>query len=324
MVADSSLGEGIRSSKELVDFEALYNNNKADLNIRKTPLSIGWHITNIFATTAAAAVALPIIALTIPAIAIDNRMRGIKKNPIFFLQERVGHKGKTFKVIKFCSMLKDAAAANTDASSNAGKDPRINGKLGEFMRKAHIDEMPQILNVFMGQMRVVGCRPHPIGYASTYQEIDNDYLQRLTEKPGILGLQQNTFDDMYNYKQTVPLGVKLDKFFTNNINHPLNNITIPLKTFSKLITSISRPILKIEPTPATYQYVQNEVNDIIEKPFGKTLTSTAIKTTASQAFLKLPEYISTNPRLPSTHGLTLHYVAKAFSPRAPQQSANQP
>lgn len=119
------------------------------------------------------------------AIKIDD-----PSGPVFFKQERVGRFGKTFTMYKFRSMVADAEARLKDLQHLNEKDgpvfkihddPRIT-RVGKFIRKTSIDEFPQFLNVFFGQMSVVGPRPALPKEVAQY----NDYQrQRLLMKPGI-------------------------------------------------------------------------------------------------------------------------------------------
>lgn len=108
--------------------------------------------------------------------------------PIFFLQERTGLDGKIFKCIKFRSMK-----VNTDADKvQATKDDPRKFPFGDFMRKTNIDELPQFINVFMGDMSVVGPRPHMLKHTNEYSRLINRFMVRHFAKPGITGLAQVT------------------------------------------------------------------------------------------------------------------------------------
>ena len=108
--------------------------------------------------------------------------------PIFFLQERTGLDGKIFKCIKFRSMKVNDDADKVQATAC---DPR-KFPFGNFMRKANIDELPQFINVFMGDMSVVGPRPHMLKHTNEYSKIINRFMVRHFAKPGITGLAQVT------------------------------------------------------------------------------------------------------------------------------------
>ncbi|AOW11469.1 undecaprenyl-phosphate glucose phosphotransferase [Flavobacterium gilvum] len=106
--------------------------------------------------------------------------------PVFFKQQRSGRDNKTFNCLKFRSMRLNEAADNKQAQKG---DSRIT-KFGAFMRKTSIDELPQFLNVFLGNMSVVGPRPHMVNHTKQYSELINNYLVRQFAKPGITGWAQ--------------------------------------------------------------------------------------------------------------------------------------
>lgn len=112
------------------------------------------------------------------------------KGPVFFRQERLGYKGKTFRIFKFRTMVVNAEHIGDGLSVKTEGDPRIT-KIGRFLRKFSIDELPQLINVFIGDMSLVGPRP-PVTY-HPYNGIKNypDWaLKRFEMRPGITGLAQ--------------------------------------------------------------------------------------------------------------------------------------
>ncbi len=108
---------------------------------------------------------------------------------VFFKQERVGKGWKTFKVWKFRTMVENAERLGLKIT--AGKDPRIT-RVGRFLRKYKIDELPQLINVVKGDMSLVGPRPEVFEYASRYKE-DYDYILKV--KPGITDFAALEFID---------------------------------------------------------------------------------------------------------------------------------
>jgi len=128
------------------------------------------------------AIATPIIALA--GILIKLTSRG----PIFFSQERVGRYGETFNIYKLRTMGVEAEK-NTGPVWAQENDPRVT-LVGKFLRKAHIDEIPQLINVLKGEMSIVGPRPERPCFVIDLSKKITDYKKRLNVKPGITGLAQ--------------------------------------------------------------------------------------------------------------------------------------
>jgi len=121
-----------------------------------------------------------------PIIALIIKMQS--PGPIFFRQERTGLNGKNFMIYKFRTMH-----VNKDADLvQATKDDPRKYPFGEFMRHTNIDELPQFLNVFFGDMSVVGPRPHMQHHTEMYSKLINKYMARHLAKPGITGWAQVT------------------------------------------------------------------------------------------------------------------------------------
>lgn len=109
--------------------------------------------------------------------------------PIIFKQTRVGKSGTTFDIFKFRTMRVDAEKYTGPvwASEN---DPRLIPFIGKFMRKAHIDEIPQFINVLRGEMSIIGPRPERPVFVEKFKKEISDYEKRLAVQPGITGLAQ--------------------------------------------------------------------------------------------------------------------------------------
>ena len=124
--------------------------------------------------------------LLIMAVLIKISSRG----PVFFCQERLGKDGKTFKIIKFRTMVVNAEKLGDGLFVYGDNDKRIT-KIGKFLRKTSLDELPQLFNVFMGSMSLIGPRP-PVTYFP-YDGFDNYpewAKKRFQVRPGISGLAQ--------------------------------------------------------------------------------------------------------------------------------------
>lgn len=147
-----------------------------------------------------------------PLIAILIKLSS--KGPVFFLQERSGIRNKSFKCFKFRSMRTDNNAEFKQATKN---DSRVT-KIGAFLRKTSLDELPQFFNVLIGNMSIVGPRPHPLKLTEEYSQKVDKYMVRHLVKPGITGLSQvmgyrgETQHDLYLMK----MRVRMDRFYIDN------------------------------------------------------------------------------------------------------------
>jgi exopolysaccharide biosynthesis polyprenyl glycosylphosphotransferase len=137
-----------------------------------------------------------ILTLGLPFwVIIALAIKATSPGPVLYVQERVGRNGKPFKMLKFRSMVQDAdkqLQKIVDFSSLAEPvfkirdDPRVT-RIGSFLRKSSLDEIPQLLNVLKGEMSLVGPRPEQIDLVKMYNE---HQWRRLKAKPGITGYQQ--------------------------------------------------------------------------------------------------------------------------------------
>ncbi|MFD0994011.1 exopolysaccharide biosynthesis polyprenyl glycosylphosphotransferase [Tenacibaculum geojense] len=148
------------------------------------------------------------------------------KGPLFFKQEREGLNGQKFVCYKFRSMKINKEANTTHASKN---DMRVT-KIGAFMRKTSIDELPQFLNVLQGHMSVVGPRPHMETLSNQYQKDVENYMERHAVKPGITGLAQvSGYRGEIIKKSDIKNRIRLDIFYIENWSFLLD-IKIIIKT----------------------------------------------------------------------------------------------
>ena len=152
----------------------------------------------------AACVALIFLSplLILVAIAIRTDTSG----PAFFIQPRLGKDGKVFKIIKFRSMIVKQEDINK-SSKLYENDPRIT-KVGAFIRKTSIDELPQILNIIKGDMSFIGPRPPVVHFPKKIEEYNDFEKQRFLVKPGISGLAQVRCREVHDWDINIPIDVE--------------------------------------------------------------------------------------------------------------------
>ena len=164
---------------------------------------------------------LVIIIIMTPIIYFDD------KGPVFYNAPRLGKNGKPFKMFKFRSMMVNAPdIRNEDGSTyNGDDDPRVT-KVGRFMRKTSIDELPQLLNVLIGDMSLIGPRPDPLDDMEIYTEHQK---KKLVVRPGITGYNQAY------YRNSVEQNEKFehDVYYAEHISFILD-----VKIFFKTIATV--------------------------------------------------------------------------------------
>ena len=146
-----------------------------------------------------------------PILAVGIKLES--KGPVFFKQIRKGLNNEEFVCFKFRSMRINSTAHINQVSKN---DPRIT-KLGRFIRKTSIDEMPQFFNVLLGDMSVVGPRPHMVSHSNMYAERIDKFMVRHLIVPGITGLAQtNGYRGEVESDNDIINRVKYDIFYLEN------------------------------------------------------------------------------------------------------------
>lgn len=142
------------------------------------------------------------LVLSLPMLVIILLIRLSSKGPAVFKQERAGKNGKPFTMYKFRTMRSDVDPFG--ASPKTGQDPRLTG-IGIFLREYSLDELPQLLNVLIGNMSLVGPRPL---YVSQMAEWDDTQKRRLFVKPGVTGLAQISGRGQLTQEAKLALDVK--------------------------------------------------------------------------------------------------------------------
>ena len=179
------------------------------------------------------------IILFIPSIIIAILIKVFSKGPVFFLQERVGYKERIFKIYKFRTMK---IGSSKYGAITIGNDDRIT-RIGKFLRKTKLDEIPQLINIYKGEMSFVGPRPDTPEYKEYYKKENSSFFEMV---PGITGkasiylsneeeLMENVDNPKKFYiEKIIPQKVKLNEYHLKN-NNILSNIKVMLETVIKIL-----------------------------------------------------------------------------------------
>lgn len=135
-----------------------------------------------------AAAALPVLAAVVPVVVLGNRFAN--RGPLFYCQARVGKQGMPFEILKFRTMRPDGAGTTEWTATD---DPRIT-PFGAWLRRTHLDELPQVLNILQGQLSVVGPRPEQPKYVEELEGKIPFYRLRHLVRPGLTGWAQVKYD----------------------------------------------------------------------------------------------------------------------------------
>ena len=174
----------------------------------------------IFALTLLIIIA-PIFVIVAASIKLET------KGPIFFKQNRLGLNGENFKMYKFRSMVINAEKTGTGVYSYRG-DPRVT-KVGAFIRKTSIDELPQLINIIKGEMSVIGPRPTLTYHPWKLQDYTEEHKVRFDIRPGVTGLAQINGRKQLSWPERIVLDVQ----YIDNIS-----ILLDVKIFYKTIVKI--------------------------------------------------------------------------------------
>lgn len=161
-------------------------------------------------------VLLPVFVIISVIIKLDS------KGEIFFLQERVGKDKKLFKIYKFRTMVPNAINMGLGVYTEEN-DPRITA-IGRFLRKTSLDELPQLINIIIGDMSIIGPRPTLLYQVEQYDEIQ---MRRLRVRPGVTGWAQVNGRNSISW----PERIKLDVWYVENWSLWLD-LKILYRTFS--------------------------------------------------------------------------------------------
>ena len=156
-------------------------------------------ITDILLSIIILFITSPILLLSIIAIKFES------KGPAFFLHERTGYKGKIFKLVKFRGMVDNALHVGPELTQI--NDPRIT-KVGKFLRRTSIDEIPNFINVLKGEMTIVGPRPDIPTITNKYTEQQRKIFNF---KPGVTGISQINGRQMLTPDQRIKMELEYYK-----------------------------------------------------------------------------------------------------------------
>lgn len=199
------------NSQHSIQFDPLDQELRRNLLIIPLDESKNQFLKRIFDILFSFLFLVSIMSWLLPLVAILIKFDS--KGPVFFVQLRSGKDNLPFKCLKFRTMKINNESDQKQATLN---DPRIT-RLGAFLRKSSIDELPQFINVFLGNMSVVGPRPHMLSHTEEYSKLIERFMSRQYVKPGITGLAQcmgyrgetRTLTDMENR-------VRLDRYYIEN------------------------------------------------------------------------------------------------------------
>ena len=180
------------------------------ISINKLPLDNSFNIFSkrIFDIVFSSLVIVFILSWMIPLFGLFIKFNS--KGPVLFLQKRDGFKGITFNCFKFRTMVINKMSDIKMADDN---DKRLT-KFGRFLRLSTLDEMPQFINVFLGDMSIVGPRPHPVSLNIKYSNDIVNFNKRHRFKPGITGLSQSLgYSGFIKSSQDMSDRVKMDIFY---------------------------------------------------------------------------------------------------------------
>ncbi|MCA1763920.1 MAG: undecaprenyl-phosphate glucose phosphotransferase [Cryomorphaceae bacterium] len=156
------------------------------LSIRKEPLQtkVNEIVKQAFDYVFASMVVIFVLSWMIPIIGLAIKLES--RGPVFFRQLRSGKDNRPFFCLKFRSMVVNEASDSVQAKKD---DARIT-RVGAFLRKTNLDEFPQFINVLLGDMSIVGPRPHMLKHTEDYSQVIDDFMVRHKVNPGITGWAQ--------------------------------------------------------------------------------------------------------------------------------------
>ena len=206
--------------------------NRIAVDVQKAPMNGVGHATKRVMDIALSAGLLlffaPLFAIVSVLVVCDSA------GPVFFRQRRNGHQGRIFRIVKFRTMT---VMEDGDVASQACKDDQRVTRVGRFLRRYSLDELPQLINVLKGEMSLIGPRPHPMALDELYSKLIENYEIRQHVKPGITGWAQvhglrgetQTLDLMYRR-------IELDCWYAKNCS-----VFLDLRILARTVLEVVRP-----------------------------------------------------------------------------------
>lgn len=203
------------------------------INLVASPLSSSALFKKELFDRVFAALVLVILAPLLVALALAVKLSS--RGPVLFRQRRKGADGRVFTIYKFRSMRMHIEASGT-VSQATRNDPRVT-RIGAFLRRTSLDELPQFFNVLRGDMSVVGPRPHALEHDDLYQSVVAGYIHRYRIKPGITGWAQiNGYRGETDRLEKMELRVAHDLYYLGHWSFWLDMRIIAATIFRGLVS----------------------------------------------------------------------------------------
>ena len=231
-LADQTLsGTPVYNVKQVVEsmtgrikINHMYENNLGSL-LPSPGYMVIKHIFDVILVLLSFPIVLPIMFFTAIAIKLES------EGPALFIQNRVGQGGKEFQIYKFRSMGKDSEKHGAQTAST--NDIRVT-RIGKFIRKTRIDELPQFFNVLKGDMSLIGPRPEQKIFVDQFEQEIPFYNYRHIVKPGITGWAQVTHGYAGDADET-RVKIEHDFYYIKHISFSLD-VLIVFKTIKTMLT----------------------------------------------------------------------------------------
>jgi Undecaprenyl-phosphate glucose phosphotransferase len=219
-----------RQVRSLTSYTSSGRQSVLSIEIQRAPLSTTERLVKRALDVVLAWVALAFFMPFMVFVAIAVKLDG--KGPVIFKQNRRGFNGREFVMFKFRTMtVQEDGAVVTQAVRN---DPRVT-RIGRLLRVSSIDELPQLFNVLLGDMSLVGPRPHAIAHDNQFEKVLEDYAFRHHVKPGMTGWAQvNGLRGATPTLDLIARRVKMDLWYINNWSLWFD-VQILMKTFFEVI-----------------------------------------------------------------------------------------